>query len=305
MILEAQTLSPSATLRRHLFLLVNVLLASGGLVAAATETNATLFCDEFTATNTATPAQPWTTQANTWNLTGGELECGPNNSFSYGRICLFTNWTDYAVEAQIKFGPNAYGGGLGGRLNPTTGEHYAAWVYPRYDAGPGKLLRLVRFTNWTTWTLLAQTNVALPETSTHSLQLIFSGNEISVRFDDQEVARATDNTLTTGGISAEMWTDWTPYEFHVDSVTVTTGPDSVVAPLPVTINSIAPRPDGNMHLTAAGAPGQEYYLEAVTSLETSAWHRIATNTANIAGLVSFDDLNATNYDRQFYRVFTP
>lgn len=305
MILNPQSSHQTSSFRHSIILFAAFLVISSGGALAENHTNTTLFCDDFNSTNSITPPPPWTSQSGAWNLSANELECGQNNNFTYGRLCLVTNWTDYAVQAQITFGPNGYGGGLGGRLNPTTGEHYAAWIYPRYDAGAGKLLRLVRFINWTSWTLLAQTNVDLPEGSTHTLQLSFAGNEIAAAFDGQEVAHATDNTLTSGGISAEMWTDWSSYVFHMDSLAVTTGPENVIAPIPVTINSITPREDGNMHLTATGTPEQEYQLQAATTLASSDWQSIATNTADIAGLVSFDDLNATNYPQRFYRIFTP
>lgn len=305
MILKQRTNPQALSLSPRILLLAILLAGSGGTVTAETHTNTLLFCDDFNSTNVITPPAPWTSQSGTWNVAANELECGLNSSFTYGRLCLVTNWTDYAVQAQIMFGPNGYGGGLGGRLNPTTGEHYAAWIYPRYDAGAGKLLRLVRFTNWTTWTLLAQTNVDLPEGSTHTLQLSFSGAEITAHFDGEEVAHATDHTLTSGGISAEMWTDWNSYVFHLDSLAVTTGPETVSVPLSVTINSITPREDGNMHLSASAAPEQECQLQATATFENPDWQSIATNTTDLSGFVSFDDLNATNHPQRFYRIFTP
>lgn len=288
-------------------LLGGVLCASSSM--AVSSTNNTLFCDDFTPTNSLVPLAPWTAQSCNWSLSGGDLECGPNNSFSYGRICLSTNWTDYAVQAQIKFSPNAYGGGLGGRLNATTGEHYAAWVYPRYDAGGAKLLRLVKFNNWTSWTLLAQTNVDLAGAASHILKLTFTGSQITVAFDGQDVVQANDNTLASGGIAAEMWTDWTPYEFSVDELSVT----SLVTPqtnnisnlLPAIINSIAPLADGNMRLVAAGTPGQVYHLQAIGDLGGVVWSNISTNTANGLGVVEFEDLSATNHISRFYRISTP
>lgn len=288
-------------------LLCSVLMASLG--RAEVTTNTTLFCDNFSPTNSATPLSPWNAQSCNWNLLGGELECGPNNSFSYGRICLVTNWTDYAVQAQIKFSPNGYGGGLGGRLNATTGEHYAAWVYPRYDVGNAKLLRLVKFTSWTSWTLIAQTNVDLAGTNAHTLKLAFKGQQITVAFDGQEVVQATNNTLSSGGIAAEMWTDWNPYEFSVDELAVTSLVEATTnnssLTLPATINTIAPLADGNMHLTITGNPGQTYHLQAINDLRGSDWSNISTNTADSAGTVEFDDLSATNHLSRFYRISTP
>jgi len=292
---------------RKLVLLGSALLTSAGMAAAAT--NSTLFCDDFTPTNGPAPLSPWNAQSCNWSLSGGDLECGPNNTFSYGRICLSTNWTDYSVQARIKFSPNAYGGGLGGRLNPATGEHYAAWVYPRYDVGGSKLLRLVKFNNWSSWTLIAQTNVDLAGANSHMLTLAFKGPQITVAFDGQEVMQASDNTLASGGIAAEMWTDWTPYEFSVDDLAVTslveTQTNNISALLPATINSIAPLADGNMRLAITGAPGQEYHLQAIGALESAAWNNIATNTADGSGIVLFDDLGATNYTSRFYRISTP
>jgi len=289
-----------------LVLLGSGLLANSG--RAQVVTNGNLFCDYFDRTNDDSAITPWSAQSAEWNLPGGELESGPNAMYSYGRICLSTNWTDYSVQAQIKFAPNAYGGGLGGRLNPATGEHYAAWVYPRYSAGAGKLLRLVKFTSWTSWVLLAETNIFL-DLEFHSLKLSFNGQQITVAFDGQPVVAATDSTLSAGGIAAEMWTDATPYEFHVAELLVTslaesqTNPATVVTPS--TINSITPQADGNMHFIVTGAPGQIYHLQAIGDLPSSIWSDISTNTADGAGLVEFDDLTATNHASRFYRISTP
>ena len=65
-------------------------------------------------------------------VTGGALNGGPNAGVGYGFAYVATNsWTNYSVQAQIRFSAaNVYGGGLGGRVDATTGAHYAAWVYP-------------------------------------------------------------------------------------------------------------------------------------------------------------------------------
>ena len=62
-------------------------------------------------------------------------------------------WTNYSVEARIRFQPGAYGGGIGGRLTATNGVRYAAWIYPEGSPSPAgeKTLALVKFSTWTIW----------------------------------------------------------------------------------------------------------------------------------------------------------
>lgn len=279
------------------------LLATRGVSQATT--NETLFCDYFATSSPAT----WATQSGDWTVSDGKF-CGePSSLFSYGFTCVATNWTDYSVQGQIKFPAHAYGGGLGGRLNPTTGAHYAAWIYPEGSAGGSNLLRLVKFTNWETWTSLQQVRLPAVGTNAHTLKLSFAGNRITAHFDGFEVASVTDNSLTAGGITADMWTHDTPYVLSLDDVIVTsltqsqTNNSSALPPL--TISTIQKLNDGNMRLVASGNPGQVYHLQANGDLRNPAWSNLATNTANVSGVVEFNDLGATNHSSRFYRIFTP
>ena len=241
-------------------------------------------------------------------MTSGVLN-GTSAAQSYANVYLNTNWTDYSVEAEVKYPEIAYGAGLGGRLNIGTGAHYAVWVYPEHSIGKSNILRVVKFSNWGTWTLLQQVNLAAVGTNTHKLKLGFFGSRITASFDGQEVATVTDDTLTSGGITAEMWANGDPYVFHVDDVLVTlltTEPASnVAATQPSTIGVIERRPDGNMHLVVTAAPGQVCHLQTIGALGESSWSNILTNTANGSGVVEFDDLTATNQASRFYRIFTP
>lgn len=284
------------------------MLASLG-IAHATTTNETLFCDEFAASNHSSPASPWRTQAGNWTVLDQQF-CGePNNLFSYSFICVETNWTDYSVQGRIKFPVNAYGGGLGGRLDAATGAHYAAWIYPENSVGGSNLLRLVKFTNWGNWTLLQQVRVASVGTNAHTLKLSFVGNRITASLDGFEVASVTDNSLIAGGITADMWTHDIPYVLNLDDVLVTSlaqNPPNPLSTAPaLTINTIEKLTDGNMRLVASGSPGQIYRLQTTSDLGNAAWSNLATNTANGSGVVEFQDRSATNYPSRFYRIFTP
>lgn len=290
---------------------VGLALVCGALLAnfsaAHATTNETLFCDNFVRADHSGLA-PWLTQSGECAISGAELCVEASSLYSYGHSYIVTNWTDYSVEAEVKYPEIAYGAGLGGRLDATTGAHYAVWVYPEHSIGKSNILRIVKFSNWGTWTLLQQVNLAAVGTNTHKLKLSFLGNQITAHFDGHEVAMVTDNTLTSGGITAEMWANGDPYIFHVDDVLVSLLPEpvsNVSAPQPSTIGVIERRADGNMHLVVAAAPGQVCHLQAMATLSDSNWSNILTNTANGLGVVEFDDLTATNQASRFYRIFTP
>jgi hypothetical protein len=268
-----------------------------------------LFCDYFIQTNQTPPAAPWTTHSGTCAVQGDELCLGATSLYSYGTAYIATNWTDFSVQAHVKFPEIAYGAGLGGRLDESTGTRYAVWVYPEHSIGKSNLLRIVKFSNWTTWTLLQEVQLAAVGTNSHVLKLCFFGDRIRASFDDQVVAEVTDATLGAGGITAEMWANGDPYLFQLDDVTV-----SVLSPAEIASLSLPAAPqletieklaDGNMHLVAQGEPGRAYHLEASADLNNPSWSAIATNTAAVSGQVEFVDLTATNHPSRFYRIFAP
>lgn len=280
-------------------------LFTASLIALRT-TAGTVYCSDSISTNNTSSLSPLQEQAANWSYENNELECGPHANFSYGRICLYSNLTDCTVEGIIKFGPNGYGGGLGGRLNPQTGEHYAVWVYPHYTFGTGNLLRITKFTSWNSWTLLAQTNVDLTSSNAHSLKVSFVGSNITATFDGVDVAHASDSAYTSGGIVTEMWTDWNQYEFSVAHLTLSTPIlPPAQTPTPVIITALAPQPGGAMQITAKGDIAATYVLQATDEFNTATWLNIATNNASEAGVVQFADLDAPNHTQRFYRILTP
>ena len=128
-----------------------------------------------------------------------------------------TNWTGYSVEAMIQFQSNAYGGGLGGRLNSSSGRHYAAWVYPDNSQGGANVLKLVKFSGWnlfgydgTPYAPMAQTNLPPVGTGWHLLRLACSNEVIRVNYDGTNMIVCRMQTpsagVWSGGVSLDMWT---------------------------------------------------------------------------------------------------
>jgi hypothetical protein len=160
----------------------------------------------------------------------------------YGYAYVNADWTnsDYSVEARIKFPAGGYGGGLGGRLNPQTGAHYAAWIYPEGSSSflGEKTLALIKFFQWNSWgygsnSFVPMTNTTLPSVGTdwHTLKLAFSNNLVQVFYHGTNILSMYDTETnhvsnSSGGVSLDMWTsDFGPsFNMSVDDV--------IVAPYP-------------------------------------------------------------------------
>jgi hypothetical protein len=161
-----------------------------------TQTNG-LFNDDFTRCDGR--LSPWQVNPGGWAISGNTLQgTAAQYAFSY----LDRIWTNanYSVQASINVQPTPWGGGLGGRLNPATGAHYAAWVYPEGSQGGSKVLKLVKFWDWSDWgyggssgTPMAQVALSGTVTNTwHTLKLSFQGTQIQVFYDSQAVINMTD-----------------------------------------------------------------------------------------------------------------
>ena len=180
-----------------------------------------MFCDNFARTTAS--IFPWEPESGAWSATNNLLSATSALN-DYG--CAYypnPGWTDYSVQAQIQFSDgNAWGGGIGGRLDPVTGAHYAAWVYPEgsprgpMNGLPAGLptLQLIKFRDWNHYTLLGG-SVPLPGIGTnwHTLSLAFQSNNLAAFFDGDLVTNLTDNgsfdgqpAFVSGGISLDMYT---------------------------------------------------------------------------------------------------
>lgn len=184
-----------------------------------------LFTDDFSSESGFDPW--WSTVSGSWTVNSGLMQ-GSSSTQTYGFAYANGSWTDYSVQARVKFPAGAFGGGIGGRLNPATGAHYGAWIYPEGSGGGSSVLKLVKFHDWKTWSGTPMAQVSLPGVGTawHTLAMTFQGNTIQVSYDGVQYISVTDSAFdslpayTSGGIALDMWTEATSYLFNIDDVLV-------------------------------------------------------------------------------------
>lgn len=143
-----------------------------------------LFTDDFTRAANPGVLAPWSVFQGTWAVTNGVLR-GASPLSAYGNAYIGTNWTNYAYEARVQLPAGSYSGGIGGRLAVASGTHYAARIFPEGSAGGSSLLKLMKFTGWSSWSGTPMQQVSLPSVGTnfHTLKLGFVGNRILVSYD--------------------------------------------------------------------------------------------------------------------------
>jgi uncharacterized repeat protein (TIGR01451 family) len=159
------------------------------------------------------PLLPWIRELGTWMVTDGALQAASTSGYAY--VYAFTDplWTDYTVEGRIQFPTGAFGGGIGGRVDPATGAHYGAWVYPDGSSGGSNVLKLVKFRDWTAWNGVPMQQVNLPSVGTdwHTLRMDFEGNRIRIYYDSNLMIDVTDEgydsrpAYLSGGVSVDTW----------------------------------------------------------------------------------------------------
>jgi len=203
-----------------------------------------LFYDNFARPTNDGSVFPWkpvwdTTSfwpvTGTWGITNNLL-LGQSPSGCYGYAYFNTNWTDYSVQAQIRFAANnAASAGIIGRLGATSSAHYDVWIYPEESTellGSGNgtaILRLYKHESWTAYTEICNP-VTLPGVGVdwHTVKLTFKGNTISAYFDGTLVTNVTDNgsvdgtpAYTNGGFGLNMWSQPSvAYTFSVANLLV-------------------------------------------------------------------------------------
>jgi len=230
-----------------------------------------LFYDNFARPTNSGSVFPWVSVSNlmgwvpvtgTWGITNNLL-IGHSPSLCYGYAYFNTNWTDYSVQAQIRFAANnAASAGIIGRLNvaSTNSSHYDLWVYPEESTEPlgsgngTAILRLYKHLAWTEYTEIGSP-VTLPGVGVdwHTVKLTFKGKNISAYFDGNLVISATDNgsidgtpAYTNGGFGLNMWSQPSvPYTFSVANLLVETtntiaNYDNYVATTNTTLSVLAP-----------------------------------------------------------------
>jgi hypothetical protein len=310
--------------------------AASSLVASLTVVTPSgqLFTDDFSRTTIS----PWINRAGTWNIVGGVLQGSNSTTSAYGNVYLTNLWTDYSVQAQFQFPAGAYGGGIGARVNPTTGAHYAAWIYPENSAGGSRILRLIKFQSWTAWsyrsanfTAMQQVTLASVSTNSHTLKLTCSGNQIGVYFDGTLLINTNDLEATTyqsGGIGIDSWTDTTRYVMAVDNVVVTSVPQGtplvvlgdeaksagLEAPakpllakavefsqtLPPEISSVVVT-NGIAVISWVAVPGTSYRLQFTEDVGSTNWFDVAPDVRPTESIANAVDIIG-NSPRRFYRL---
>jgi len=196
-----------------------------------------LFYDNFARPAGSGSLFPWVQQSGAWSLTNNNL-VGTSAFGSYGYL-YYNNasWTDYSVQAQFRFSStNAWGGAIGGRLNPNNGAHYAVWVYPEGSPwGPQNgipagvaTLQIIKYETWLAYTTQSLVRLTGVGTNWHNVKLAFQGTNLFAYFDNLLVTNLTDTgsfdgqpAITNGGISLDLWTaSPTAFTLSVSNVAV-------------------------------------------------------------------------------------
>jgi len=222
--------------------------------------NGVLFFDDFGRTVLG----DWVSQMPTWKVTGEVLQgSGVSGQYSYAYYSTTPQWTDYTVQGVIQISDGAlFGGGIGGRVDPVTGAHYGAWVYPAGSWGGSNVLKLWKFQGWTDiGNGIPMRRVRLPDevgTGWHTLQMTFIGNRILVYYDGSQKIDVTDNNFDSrlpylsGGISADWYSLSLLDTIGIDKITV----EPATTPTAITLASFDAKP-GNSKVALIWTTGDE------------------------------------------------
>jgi len=184
-------------------------------------TPAQLFYDNFARAAGSQSIFPWVNEMGNWSVTNKLLQgsCALDN-YGYAYYSN-TNWTDYSVQAQIRYPSNSvWGGAIGGRLNPATGAHYDVWILPEnspwgtQNGVPAGVptLQILKYSDW--FDYAAEDLVPLPAVGTnwHTVKVAFLRTNVFAYFDGNLITNLVDDgtfsgqpAFTNGGITAEVY----------------------------------------------------------------------------------------------------
>ena len=277
-----------------------------------------LFSDNFLRATNPGPLTPWVAESGPWTVTGGMLQENSTTQ-GYGAVYVTNNWSNYTVQGSVRFSTtSAYGGGISGRLNPETGAHYAAWIYPENSPADGPILRLIKFQSWTAWSYLGaaytpvqQVTLSSVGTNWHTLQLSCQGNLITVTYDGTQVLNTADaeaSPYSSGAIGFGTYTGSTPYTFSVENVMVTGSGSLLPGPVaPIRLTTMAMMSKSVFQFAFTNTPGVTFSVLGTTnlSLPFTNWTPLGSATEVSAGRYQFADPQAASNLNRFYRVSSP
>jgi 3-keto-disaccharide hydrolase len=177
-----------------------------------------VFSDDFgAAADGSDQLAPWKNVYGSWTIGGGLISTTSRQN-EYAFAYRDAAWSDYTFEGRFQLKADAFAAGIGGRVNPANGAHYGAWVHSDGSSRGLNVLKLVKFSSWTTWsgTPIAQANLPHVGTGWHTLKLAFDGNRIRASYDGSQLIDFTDNNAdgtpayTRGGISLDTWSATQP-----------------------------------------------------------------------------------------------
>ena len=205
-------------------------------------------------------------------------------------------WANYSLNVAIKLASlSDYPGGIRGRLNPSTGAGYAAWLYPAQG-----LIKLFRNQAWdidTGLVQLGQGSVPFDATNFHNVQLSFQGSQISVLYDGLSVITATDATYASGLIALDVSNQPTSFT----NVLVTSGNPNTGAMQPgaSSLNFSAtyagPNPSTQTVQLSNGGPGSLVWTATSNAPWLSASPAFGSTTSALQVSVVSSALNAGTY----------
>ncbi len=156
------------------------------------------FNDDFS--NSSWTASHWTVHSGEWFVFSGTYGTQGLAGQYVNTYAGDQSWSNYTVEACVRYINGSYGPQIAARLDPSTGARYALWLYPSNE-GPN-VARLVKFTSWTGWSLLEETNV-VTNTDWHYTAITVNGNNIKCYYDGELIFDATDSSFGSGCIGLE------------------------------------------------------------------------------------------------------
>lgn len=183
----------------------------------------TLWYENFSRPTEPGDLDPWIVKSGVWSITQGVLQAGTNPVVGYGQCRLTNIWTNFSAQVRLRFPTGAYGGGLAGRVNGATGARYAAWLYPESSPGGSNVLKLLKFTDWNYFSVVAQIPLAGVGTNTHTLKLAMQDNGVAAHLNGKRLLSYVDAAAayyTNGAIGLEHWTDTNGYAMEFDDVMV-------------------------------------------------------------------------------------